>query len=86
METVLQEQARAFTKYRRDDGKVTKPLKRVIHVMHALSTSLVCRTMRVTCLPMTDFQVQLGFLPARVSPSLSFYAYPTSFGGIGKRP
>ena len=40
---VLQEQARAFTEFRRDDSKVMKPLKRVVHVVHALSTSLVCR-------------------------------------------
>ena len=38
---VLQEQARAFTEFRRDDSKVMKPLKRVVHVVHALSTSLV---------------------------------------------
>jgi len=37
---VLQDQARAFTEFRRDDGKVMKPLKRVVHVVHALSTSL----------------------------------------------
>ena len=40
---VLQEQARAFTEFRRDDTKVMKPLKRVVHVVHALSTSFVCR-------------------------------------------
>ena len=41
--SVLQEQARAFTEFRQDDGKVMKPLKRVVHVVHALSTSLVRR-------------------------------------------
>ena len=40
---VLQEQAQSFTEFRRDDGKVMKPLKRVVHVVHALSTSLVRR-------------------------------------------
>ena len=38
---VLQNQARAFTGFRRDDGKLMKPLKHVVHVLHALSTSLV---------------------------------------------
>lgn len=39
---VLQEQAQAFTEFRRDDCKVMKPLRRVVQVLHALSTSLVC--------------------------------------------
>ena len=38
---VLQEQARAFADFRRDDDRVMKPLKRVVHVTHALSASLV---------------------------------------------
>ena len=41
---VLQEQARAFSEFRRDDDKVMKPLKRVVHVLHAISTNLVRRT------------------------------------------
>ena len=36
---VLQEQARAFTEYRRDNGKVMKPLKRVVRVLYVLSAS-----------------------------------------------
>ena len=40
---ILQEQARALTQYRRQDDKVMKPLKRVVQVTHALSTSLVRR-------------------------------------------
>ena len=40
---VLQDQARAFTVFRRDDGKLMKPLKNVVHVLHTLSTSLVRR-------------------------------------------
>ena len=40
---VLQEQARAFTEFRREDDKVMKPLKRVVHVLHAISTNLVRR-------------------------------------------
>jgi hypothetical protein len=36
---VLQEQAQAFTEFRRDDDKVMKPLKRIVHVLHALSTA-----------------------------------------------
>jgi hypothetical protein len=40
---VLQEQARAFSEFRRDDDKVMKPLKCVVHVLHLLSTSLVRR-------------------------------------------
>ena len=43
---VLQEQARAFSEFRRDDDKVMKPLKRVVHVLHAISTNLVCRVAR----------------------------------------
>ena len=38
---VIQEQARAFTEFRRDNGKVMKPLKRVVDVLHALSTSTI---------------------------------------------
>lgn len=38
---VLQEQARAFTEFRRDDDKVMKPLKRVVQVTHTLSICLV---------------------------------------------
>jgi hypothetical protein len=37
---ILQEQARAFTEFRRDDDKVMKPLKHVVHVLHAISTNL----------------------------------------------
>jgi fungal STAND N-terminal Goodbye domain len=40
---LLQEQARAFTEFRREDDKVMKPLKRVVHVLHAISTNLVRR-------------------------------------------
>jgi hypothetical protein len=40
---VLQEQARAFTESRREDDKVMKPLRRVVHVLHAVSTNLVRR-------------------------------------------
>ena len=36
---VLQEQAQAFHKFRGDDGKVIKWLKRTVHVLHTLSTS-----------------------------------------------
>ena len=40
---VLQDQARDFTKFRRGDAKVMKPLKRVVHVLHALSTNTTLR-------------------------------------------
>jgi hypothetical protein len=48
---ILQQQARALTEFRRDDGKVLKSLNRATHVLHALSASttlggvvgLVCR-------------------------------------------
>jgi hypothetical protein len=36
---ILQQQARAFTEFRGDNGKVKKPLKRVVHILHALSAS-----------------------------------------------
>jgi hypothetical protein len=36
---VLQEQAQTFCEFRGDDGKITKSLKSVVHVLHALSTS-----------------------------------------------
>ena len=35
----LQEQAKAFRRFRGDDGKVTKCLKGVVHVLHKLSTT-----------------------------------------------
>jgi hypothetical protein len=37
--SVLQQQARAFTEFRGEDGKVKKSLKRAVHVLHVLSTS-----------------------------------------------
>ena len=38
---VLQEQAQAFGRFRGDDGKLNKLLKRTVHVLHTLSTSSV---------------------------------------------
>ncbi len=38
--SILQEQARAFTGVRREEGKVMKPLKRIVHVLHATSATL----------------------------------------------
>ena len=36
---ILQQQARNLTKFRGDEGKVTRSLWRVVHVLHSLSTS-----------------------------------------------
>ena len=36
---VLQQQGRNLTKFRGADGKITRSLRRVVHVLHALSTS-----------------------------------------------
>ncbi|KAF8476299.1 hypothetical protein DFH94DRAFT_758304 [Russula ochroleuca] len=36
---IIQEQARAFTEFRRGDDKMMKPLKRVVHVLYVLSAS-----------------------------------------------
>ena len=36
---VLQQQARAFTQCRGDNGKVMKSVRRAVHVLHALSSS-----------------------------------------------
>jgi hypothetical protein len=49
---VIQQQARAFTEFRGEDGKAKKSLRRAIYILHSLSTStilgegigLVCRT------------------------------------------
>jgi len=38
--SILQEQARAFMGVRREDGKVMKPLKRIVQVLHATSATL----------------------------------------------
>ena len=38
---VLQEQAQAFRRFRGDNGKLNKWLKRTVHVLHTLSTSIV---------------------------------------------
>src|SRR6266404_8360118 len=38
---VLQEQAQAFRRFRGDNGKLNKWLKRTVHVLHTLSTSSV---------------------------------------------
>lgn len=38
---VLQQQARAFTEFRGDDGKAMKFLKQTVDVLHALSTSTI---------------------------------------------
>jgi hypothetical protein len=39
IDAVLREQAQTFRQFRGDDGKVIKCLKRVVHVLHTLSTS-----------------------------------------------
>ena len=36
---ILQQQARALTDFRRDDGKAVNSLKRAVYVLHALSSS-----------------------------------------------
>ena len=36
---VLQEQARSFSQFRGDNGKVMRSLKSAVHVLHGLSTS-----------------------------------------------
>jgi hypothetical protein len=36
---ILQHQARAFFRFREDDGKIMRSLRRVVNVLHALSTS-----------------------------------------------
>jgi hypothetical protein len=36
---ILQHQASALTGFREDEGKIMRSLKRVVHVLHALSTS-----------------------------------------------
>ena len=38
---ILREQAQAFHKFRGNDGKLTRWLKRTVHVLHTLSTSSV---------------------------------------------
>ena len=55
---ILQQQARGFTQFRGDNGKVMKSLKRVVHVLHALSTSTtlgegvgLVRRMAFSCIP-----------------------------------
>ena len=40
---ILQQQARAFTEFRGDNGKVMESLKRTVHVLHALSTNTTLR-------------------------------------------
>ena len=54
---VLQNKACTFTRFREDGGKIMRSVKRVVHVLHALSTNsvlgegcaLVCRT--AFCVP-----------------------------------
>src|SRR5713101_7745013 len=36
---VLQEQAQAFNEFRRVENKLMKPLKRIVHILHTLSTN-----------------------------------------------
>ena len=36
---ILQHQASALTGFQEDDGKIMRSLKRVVHILHALSTS-----------------------------------------------
>ena len=38
---ILQHQARALTGFREDDGRVMSSLKRIVHVLHALSTTTI---------------------------------------------
>ena len=67
---VLQEQARAFNEFRRDDSKVMKPLKRVVHVVHALSTSIVCRV-ALACIYFSRRYFYSHFPMRRQYPQLS---------------
>ena len=39
--SLLQENVRRFREFRREDGKITKSLKCVVHVLHTLSTGTV---------------------------------------------
>lgn len=39
--TIFQEQSRSFRGFRGDDGKLMKPLKSAVHILHKLSASTV---------------------------------------------
>ena len=74
---ILQFQARAFSRFREDDGKSMSSLKRVIHVLHALSTSTalgegvgLVRLMQSSC-----FQFPMPLLQAFPSAKPIFAAF-----------
>jgi hypothetical protein len=69
---VLQEQARAFSEFRRDDDKVMKPLKRVVHVLHSLSTILVRRVALVATLYLFPLTLFLQSFPNAKAISAAF--------------
>jgi fungal STAND N-terminal Goodbye domain len=86
---VLQQQARAFTEFRGDDGKVNKSLRRAVYVLDTLSTSttlgegigLVCPAVVLgssssLCSFYRHSRPQRRYSPA--SPSYSLYVFPGS--------
>ena len=78
---VLQEQAQSFTEFRRDDGKVMKPLKRVVHVVHALSTSLV-RHVVLRCIYFSRHRFYSHSPMRRQYPQLSLFCSVYDFIGF----
>jgi len=80
---ILQEQARTLTEFRGDNGKVMKSLKRVVYILHALSTSndgiiLVCRggflgNPSSSCLFCSHFPLPAQYLQLLVSYSPSVF-------------
>jgi len=86
---LLQQQARTFTEFRGDHGKVKKSLMRTVHVLHALSTSTalgegvgLVRQMTFLGIPGSSrsfhshSHLQRQYLPAL--PSYSPYVFPSS--------
>jgi hypothetical protein len=56
---ILQQQAQAFTEFRRGDGRITKPLKSAMSAVHALSSSTAVSDV----MSMVRFRVLTGVQP-----------------------
>ncbi|KAF8266573.1 hypothetical protein EI94DRAFT_1701648 [Lactarius quietus] len=71
---VLQTEAQKFHKFRRDDGKVMKWLKRTVYVLHALSTSeLVGQSVRVPFPPAQAIFAGIGVLLSSIKDVSASY-------------
>ncbi|KAH8992857.1 hypothetical protein EDB86DRAFT_1424300 [Lactarius hatsudake] len=70
---VLQEQAQAFHEFRGNDGKVTRWLKRTVHILHTLSTSALGEGVGLPFPPAKAIFAGIGILLAAIKDVSASY-------------